>query len=192
MTKRLSWGALLIVIAVGLPPLAAAQQPGVLQLLEQLIAEVTELREAAAWSEALPGDERFVVLSNMANEAVLDRETGLVWQRVQSVGPVTWNKAVLDCVQFPTGGRYGWRLPTVHELGSLLDGTTDTLPNGHPFTVSTGSTAFYWSTTPRPDQEVPLIRGFQSSGSVFGSAFKSDFGLAWCVRGGTGVDSHLE
>jgi hypothetical protein len=79
MSKRLSWGALLIVVAVGLAPLAAAQQASVPQLLERLIAEVAQLREAAAWSEALPGTERFVVLSSMADEAVLDRETGLVW-----------------------------------------------------------------------------------------------------------------
>jgi hypothetical protein len=34
-----------------------------------------------SWDQQFPAAQRFIVLSNWNNEAVLDRETGLVWQR---------------------------------------------------------------------------------------------------------------
>src|SRR5262245_31886594 len=63
---------------------------------------------------------RFVVLSNFGAEAVLDRETGLVWQRTPSVTSFTWLDGVSECRKLTIGNRMGWRMPSLDEIGSLL------------------------------------------------------------------------
>ena len=51
------------------------------------------------------------------------------------------------CTARTTGGRKGWRLPSIPELASLIDPSVappgPTLPPGHPFL--TVQSAFYWS-----------------------------------------------
>src|SRR5512140_126433 len=64
-----------------------------------------------SWDQTLPSSTRFVVLSNLNNAAVLDRETGLVWERSPSAARVpVWADAVNDCYARIIGGRKGWRL----------------------------------------------------------------------------------
>ena len=104
-----------------------------------------------SWDQTMAPNVRFIVLANMKQEAVLDRETGLVWER----SPISttfkpWYSAVHHCIFATTGSRMGWRLPTIHELHSLVDLTTGNLPLGHPFSL-------YWMrrqtshrTGPRP------------------------------------------
>src|SRR5215813_14310693 len=50
-----------------------------------------------SWDQTLPASTRFIVLSNFNSEAVLDRETGLVWQRrrvrTSSTGSRRWTSA---------------------------------------------------------------------------------------------------
>src|SRR5215510_8701144 len=74
-----------------------------------------------SWDQTLPASTRFVVLSNMANAAVLDRETGLVWHRSPIPGTRPFFDASGQCLVSKTGNRAGWRLPTVNELQSLFD-----------------------------------------------------------------------
>ena len=148
-----------------------------------------------SWDQTLPGSTRFIVLSNFVNAAVLDRETGLVWQRSPaSVTGIIWAQAVLNCMNSTTGGRQGWRLPTIHELESLKDETV-ALPAGHPFTgVSTDffNPYVYWSTTTYPGasnfaMDTQFLPGSTGAGSLDKSM---PGGFAWCVRGGLGVDSN--
>src|SRR3954470_5539434 len=56
---------------------------------------------------ALATCPRFIVLSNFNNDAVLDRETGLVWERHPSPN-VALNNAYL-CSTNVIGNRQGWR-----------------------------------------------------------------------------------
>ena len=73
-----------------------------------------------SWDQKLTTN-RFVILANWNNEAVLDRETGVVWQR----SPITFDNdlsyAAWTCHLASTGGRRGWRLPRAEELASLLE-----------------------------------------------------------------------
>lgn len=95
------------------------------------------------WCQLLPSNERFILVMN--DEAVLDRETGLVWERNTSDTTQDWVYAQMVCRWATIGGRNGWRLPTIDELSTLYVGNTSGLPNGHPFTNAKSS--LYWSTT---------------------------------------------
>jgi len=85
--------------------------------------------------------------------AVLDKETGLVWEKSPEVVGTdpkakNWARAVNYCLDKAVGGRKGWRLPTIEELASLLEpgsASTVLLPTGHPFINIQGT--FYWSAT---------------------------------------------
>ena len=141
-----------------------------------------------SWDQKLPSDTRFIVLTNWNSEAVLDRETGLVWEQSPSTATYDWFNASVHCVRLSKGGRKGWRLPTIQDLASLIDPTQSnpSLPSGHPFTVHVG----YWSATGiasslNPDSAWIV---FFSNGFVGFSLKSIDIFLAWCVRGGPGVD----
>jgi hypothetical protein len=104
-----------------------------------------------SWDQTLPVATRFIVLSNFNSEAVLDRETGLVWQRSPNYSTVQlYSNAVFGCATANTGGRQGWRVPHLSELESLMDASATsqpTFPPGHPFTgFPTGSSEFFTDT----------------------------------------------
>jgi hypothetical protein len=137
---------------------------------------------------------RFIVLADWNSEAVLDRETGLVWDRSPVPQGFSWSSAVSTCVARKTGNRFGWRLPTVNELASLFDPSATNvpfLPSGHPFNgLPTGSTSF-WTVTPGTDTEFQAHRNVGYTLSIGGPSFSvshvsaDTFALGvWCVRGG--------
>ena len=45
--------------------------------------------------------------------AVLDKNTGLVWEQSPEVTPLFWFLATIHCVGRTVGGMVGWRLPSV-------------------------------------------------------------------------------
>ena len=143
-----------------------------------------------SWDQTLPAATRFIVLTNMNSEAVLDRETGLVWEQSPNTSTFDWNGASSHCVGLSKGGRKGWRLPTIQDLASLIDPTQSnfTLPPGHPFSNVLTSSDYWSASTWVGSASQALVVNF-NDGSVFGN-FKSGIfpSLAWCVRGGPGVD----
>ena len=73
-----------------------------------------------SWDQRIDdATKRFVVLAAFNNQAVLDKETQLVWQR-QTASPQTWYVAMEGCLLASIGGRDGWRLPSMSELSSLV------------------------------------------------------------------------
>lgn len=146
-----------------------------------------------SWSNVIPnGARRFVVLPDFNNEAVLDRETGLVWERSPTTNTMNWYDAVRSCWQHQAGGRMGWHLPTVEELSSLVDPASPppALPSGHPFQNIQPD---YWSST--TDIRVPFLPTqawdvrFGNPGQI-GDSGKDSLLNRWCVRGGTHSDKY--
>jgi hypothetical protein len=143
-----------------------------------------------SWDQTLPASTRFIVLSNMGSAAVLDRETGLVWEQSPSTGAFNWKAAQIYCTLLTVGNRRAWRLPTIHELASLVDPSVappgPTLPSGHPFSNVQSST--YWSATTDIDLPTVGLAVAFISGIPVGEV-KDTERAAWCVRGGPGVVS---
>jgi len=140
-----------------------------------------------SWSEKIV-KKRFVVLTSFGGAAVLDNETGLVWEQSPSASTFTWLAAQTRCNQLPTGDRLGWRLPAFQELASLIDRTqfSPALPIGHPF--SNVQLDIYWSaTTYAGDSDQAWV--VAPVGNVNHGFFaKTSERYVWCVRGGQGVD----
>jgi hypothetical protein len=144
-----------------------------------------------SWSQKLPAATRFVVLLDWNSEAVLDRNTGLVWEKSPQAVTATWNGARFGCLRKTVGGQKGWRLPSIPELASLGDPSVaspgPTLPPGHPFTNVLSST--YWSAT--TDAASATFAWYVDFNNGFVNAFnKSDSLQVWCVRGGMNADAY--
>jgi len=144
----------------------------------------------AAWNRTFPSASRFVVLSDLNNEAFLDRETGLVWNRnvtfPNGVFPSgNWTWAARSCYDDTIGGRGGWRPSTVEELTTLVPPTgVQPFP---PDLVPSGIASFMWtSTTVAGDTSKAWAL---SLGHVSAQNKTVCCGAAvWCVRGGHGHD----
>ncbi len=144
-----------------------------------------------SWSQKLPAATRFVVLLDWNSEAVLDRNTGLVWEKSPQTVTATWNGARFGCLRKTVGGQKGWRLPSIPELASLGDPSVAspglTLPSGHPFTnvLSTN----YWSAS--TDIDRPTTAWLVDFHTAFvGLGFKSNSFQIWCVRGSSNAEAY--
>lgn len=169
--------------------LAAAVAVGCAGLALASTAGAVDLRD---WGRKFSPDQRFVVLAQFNNQAVLDKETQLVWQR--SPGSTPWSYGGADytgCTISAIGGRFGWRLPSRFELMTLLDPNAPApvkLPAGHPFLGVTPD-GYYWtnSRATNPDPAYDEFKVVVNVGSAIQSTFRVDNVSnqfpAWCVRG---------
>ena len=145
-----------------------------------------------AWSQKLPAEHRFVLV--LDDEAVLDKETGLVWEKLVTYPTDTtmnWYDAVAYCTSLTKGGRSGWHLPTVEQLGSLMDKSvlgSPKLPEGHPFI---GVQSGYWTaTTDAFNADWAWLVGFNNGVFHHINYFKTNLRRVWCVRGGQSHDGY--
>ncbi len=105
---------------------AFATSPAQMQMQQMQITPVVPTAPgpyyaAPSWDLQLPASARFIVLSDWGGAAVLDKETGLVWERFPSPSPVNWVNASQRCMNLTVWNRKGWRLPTIQDLASLVD-----------------------------------------------------------------------
>jgi hypothetical protein len=137
------------------------------------------------WSQKLPTSERFELVMDAA--AVLDKETGLVWEQSPKKTTKDWYKACAHCCNNEVANRKGWRLPTVEELASLVDNDNSplALPADHPFSAVHSS--LYWSSTPNLGATHPGCAWLVSFANGYvGFCSKKRPSYVWCVRGGHG------
>ena len=156
-----------------------------------------------SWDQTLPSSTRFIVLSNMNSDAVLDRETGLVWERAPSTATFGLADAHAHCYELYVGGRMGWRLAKVDELITLKDPTQGTsfggvgaspaLPPGHPFQVPQPTAFWAVGTTPVAGTVGRYFYASFFSGTTgtlqtsVEAQTDTHLAPAWCVRGPGGV-----
>ncbi len=145
-----------------------------------------------AWSKTLQCDTttcpRFELV--MGGAAVLDHETGLVWEQSPNTNTYAWTNAFLVCQQRTIGNRQGWRLPTIEELQSLVDPTVaapgPTLPSGHPFSNIQTSNVYWSASTDASSSTYALFVNFNNG--FVNNSDKGNISYVWCVRGGQGYD----
>lgn len=142
------------------------------------------------WSLILPPEQRYVVVMN--GEAVLDKETGLVWERAPFQSHQLWERAFSHCLSRRTGDRSGWRLASIAEMLSVL-AELNKLPTSSPFDFDCSDDRcinldeFYWSSTTLAHQ--PDWAHFWGPKQGGGTSSKTAARLTLCVRGGFGTDS---
>jgi hypothetical protein len=138
-----------------------------------------------SWDKKInQGHKRFKVLSRFADQAVLDKETQLVWM-TEPLGATTWSNARFLCAGTKTGNRMGWRLPSLSEFTSLLDPNNfgPALSNNHPFIGVTSS--IFWTATVSTGSIAPLTTWAVdvTQGQVHFAVSINSFRRTWCVRG---------
>jgi len=193
-------GIVLIIAALSLL-IMASQSTGEMKITPDGVtfpnASTQTMAATPPWSQKLSAADRFqLVMGTFVRDpivhkeypAVLDKETGLVWQRDTESTEQIWGNACIYCYQLSLGGRKGWRLPTIEELASLVDPSqvNPALPEGHLFTNV--KLSLYWSSS--------TVVGFP--GYAWGVNFDNGFvGISdkmngyyvRCVRGGHGYDA---
>jgi hypothetical protein len=149
------------------------------------------LAKPPSWDAVIAGKGRFKVLKKFNDVAVIDNETGLVWQRDPSGNNFnSWAGALSFCRGLDAGTRGGWRLPSIEELRSLADLTQNApaLAAGHPFqNVFADINDFYWtSTRDSGDATLAFSMRFFNGGVVLNTKASSQ--RVWCTRGGQGQE----
>jgi hypothetical protein len=129
------------------------------------------------WDQILPNATRFQLV--LGGAAVLDKETGLVWELAPATTTTSWIGASTACTTKYVGGRGGWRLPSVEELTSLIP------ISGGPFPPEIGT---FWSSTyshfdsgSNSHDAWFVTNDAQVSFDVINASYRY-----WCVRGGQG------
>jgi hypothetical protein len=203
MNKRRKWTIVLMTITIFAATAAFLPEPVLAGDLEPSAppgSTMKTLEEVSpTWSQKLPASERFELVLPIIEvsggvkitvyKAMLDKETGLVWERFPDTTKRDWVAACAHCYRKEVGGRKGWRLPTVEELASLVDttSTSPALPTGYPFPNVQSS--YYWSSSTHASSTGNAWLVYFNSGFVNDGDKGTDL-YVWCVRGDHGHDAY--
>lgn len=149
----------------------------------------------ATYFNQLHSDSRYIISTD---GTVTDLDTGLMWARC-IVGQSwdneelscsgeqkrhTWENALESGVDNTYGGHSNWRLPNINELKTIFD-ITKTAPalNTVAFpAIPTGSTSYFWSTTPDLAQSVFYSLAVTTGGDIDSKPRTSSTGFVFLVR----------
>ncbi len=85
-------------------------------------------------------------------DTVTDEITGLIWQKNEGTTAETnYDDAHAYCDELSLGSYSDWRLPTSHELYSLVDFSTSNPPLNSTVFTNTVTADYWWSSTQRAD-----------------------------------------
>lgn len=141
-----------------------------------------------SWNQQIPAATRFIVLTDWGSAAVLDRETGLVWERTPASATSDWVNALYFCRALLDGNRRGWRLPSYEDLTSLLDPTQSNpaLPAG--IFLGIGPADIFWTaSTDEGDAAAAWVVEIASATTNLTALKTANLFRSWCVRGGSSV-----
>jgi len=116
---------------------------------------VSQVMYRPDYNQIKPASDRFEVV--MDGQAVLDKQTSLVWAKNADLGGVMTLEDAKDyCKNLSIGSRRDWRLPTEREMGTLLDSFEDNQPlaNWHPF--DNVQFNLYWTSTGGPESDTDI------------------------------------
>ncbi len=85
---------------------------------------------------------------DLGDQTVLDRKTGLVWQKADGDTDRTWEAAISYCDGLNLAGKSDWRLPNIRELESITDDSKSN-PVIDITAIPGTDSASYWSSTTR-------------------------------------------
>lgn len=148
---------------------------------DELLAEVIQ-----DWHNTYPSSQRFKILASFNYDAVLDKTTGLVWEKAPQTETMTYNEARHICANRVAGEQKGWRLPSPIELRSLVGPirglSRPHLPPNHPF-LNVQATS-YWALVSEADHGPygKYVDAFL--GNLLSLVKVKAFSFpVWCVRG---------
>lgn len=186
-----------VFVGSGIPPVAAQSYidlSAIIVKLDEILTAVenSESNHTLRWDSNHPQASRYVLLADFNNEAVLDKNTGLVWERTPSPLSTTYEGARNHCFELVVAGTTGWRLPSIFELNSVRD---PSLPppfvNNELFLVA--SFTPYWSATFNGSSAYNVYimhlagpsAGYVGSAGVFPQKPNTNYNKfhGWCVRG---------
>jgi len=150
------------------------------------VIQATSLDGQAKWQGTFTADSwaQKVVKISLSDTLPFwaDPATGLTWARKDNGSDATWSQANEYCRNLTLGGRSGWRVPTIDELGGIFDQTKAGQPGLHAKGGIRLSWPGVWSSTQGNNSEEKWAFSFYNGSRGSSELGPSHINRALCVR----------